>query len=125
MKETNACGSCQNCCQGTIVRVRNEDIQRWRRQGRYDIILCLESWMGSDAFLIHKKDKEECIFLTTKGCEIYETRPQVCKEFPKTIAHAAKHHCTLIKKIPTKKVEKDEKNDTDTMRPTPALACGM
>jgi Fe-S-cluster containining protein len=91
----NACGGCRRCCQDTLVRVKQEDLERWRAEERYDIILCLESWMGGDAFLIHKKDRQECIFLTDTGCEIYPTRPSVCRRFPSTPWQVKEYACAL------------------------------
>ncbi len=91
----NLCGSCRNCCKGTLIRVFSDDIDRWRREGRYDIILCLETWTGGNAFLIHKKDSDECIFLSDDGCEIYDTRPRVCRLFPRSESQASDFGCLL------------------------------
>ena len=30
-----------------------------------------------------------------KGCEIYDTRPKICKEYPKSQKHADKFNCIL------------------------------
>lgn len=95
LTRVNACGECRRCCQSTLVRVTQRDLKRWRQQQRYDIILCVESWMGSKAYLIHKKDRDECIFLTPDGCEIYETRPQVCRDFPKSQHQVERFECRL------------------------------
>ena len=92
----NLCGSCQACCQEALVRVNEEDVQRWRKEQRYEILLCLETMVGNSAYLIHKKENDECIFLTPDGCSIYPTRPQVCKDFPKSKKHAVKFNCQLL-----------------------------
>ena len=91
----NLCGECQRCCQSTLVRVTRQDIKRWKRNQRYDIILCLETWMGANTYIIHKQDKDECIFLTPEGCEIYATRPIICREFPKSSERAERFACRL------------------------------
>lgn len=95
MNTINPCGACRRCCQSTLVRATKQDVKRWKQQGRYDIILCLETWMGTNAYLIHKKDKDECIFLTEEGCEIYETRPKVCRDFPKSQRQVEHFNCRL------------------------------
>ncbi|MGM5484491.1 MAG: YkgJ family cysteine cluster protein [Nanobdellota archaeon] len=88
----NLCGDCRNCCTFTYVRIRDEDIKRWKEENRYDIIICLDTWVDNNRFLIHK-DNMECIFLGEHGCDIYETRPEVCREYPKSAAHAKKFGC--------------------------------
>jgi len=93
----NHCGSCANCCKGTLVKVNKEDIARWKKEQQYDILLCITEWPGGTLALIHKNEKklDECIFLTKKGCSIYETRPQVCRDFPKGPNQVNEFNCKL------------------------------
>ena len=86
---------CRNCCIGTKVKVNNNDIKLWKEKQRYDILLCLETFFGNDVWLMHKKN-DECIFLTEKGCEIYEFRPKVCKDFPKSKWQKEEFNCKLL-----------------------------
>ncbi len=94
MTGKNLCRDCHLCCETQFVRVYKEDIDRWKKEQRYDIILCLENWFADNAIIIHKPEGG-CIFLTKDGCEIYNTRPKVCKEFPKSKRHAEKIGCKL------------------------------
>ncbi|MCF7866832.1 YkgJ family cysteine cluster protein [Candidatus Woesearchaeota archaeon] len=92
----NPCGSCHNCCRGTLVRVKASDVKRWKKEGRYDIVLCVERWVDNSAFLIHKPNSLECIFLKSDvGCEIHNTRPDVCKRFPYSDKQKKKYDCLL------------------------------
>lgn len=68
---------------------------RWKKEQRYDIVLCLDNWSENSVFLIHKKNNEECIFLEEKGCSIYETRPLTCRKFPSTLRQKKKYACLL------------------------------
>lgn len=92
----NPCGSCHNCCVGTLVRAKSSDIKRWKKEQRYDIILCVERWIDNSAFLIHKKNSEECIFLKAGvDCEIHMTRPDVCRKFPYSDKQKTQYKCKL------------------------------
>lgn len=92
----NPCGNCHNCCRGTLVRVKSSDIKRWKKQQRYDIILCVERWVDNSAFLIHKPKSQDCIFLKQGfGCIVHETRPDVCKKFPYSNKQKKKYDCVL------------------------------
>ena len=95
MVSSNSCGSCRRCCQGTLVRARASDIERWQNERRYDIIICLKTWVDNSTFLMHKNGKDECVFLTENGCDIYETRPEICREFPKTQERVTEFNCLL------------------------------
>jgi len=93
----NLCGSCKRCCKNTLIRVSKKDIDRWKKQQRYDILLCLVNWPGGTVALLHKNEKslDECIFLTDNGCEIYDTRPEMCKLFPRSAAQVSLFNCQL------------------------------
>lgn len=94
--QENPCGSCNKCCIGTRIQINQKDIDRWEKEQRYDILLCLERWSGFGVFLIHKKNNEECIFLDNKkGCTIHPTRPKVCRDFPKGKIHVKQFNCSL------------------------------
>ncbi len=92
---SNPCSPCIRCCQGQLIKITEEDILRWKREQRYDILLCMETWTDGIPFLIQKKDKTECTFLTDKGCSIHETRPEICVKFPASYTHAKEMDCKL------------------------------
>jgi Fe-S-cluster containining protein len=92
----NKCGNCRTCCEELFIKVSKEDIESWKEKNRYDIVLCVENWSYLGAFLIRNEKNGWCIFLDSKnGCEIYDLRPKVCRDFPKSKAHAAKVGCKL------------------------------
>jgi Fe-S-cluster containining protein len=83
---------CGYCCRAPIALiVMLEDYERWKRQGRSDILRyasartsegCGTLWIDAD------KDKElsYCPFLKKVGgdkhiCTIQDTKPTVCREF--------------------------------------------
>lgn len=80
------CGIC--CMADMIAEADAEDLDRWRREGREEILRVYRDahWIG-DHFIsvttgmtIH-----DCPFLDFSAglffCTIYETRPRVCREF--------------------------------------------
>ncbi|MGV8162667.1 MAG: YkgJ family cysteine cluster protein [Candidatus Nanoarchaeia archaeon] len=98
-KQENPCGNCFNCCKGVLVKVRDEDIERWNSEKRQDIIENIETWRIGSKFLKSKKDSNECIFLTPEGCSIHATRPMTCKRFPLSKEHAEEFNCKLIDQV--------------------------
>jgi Fe-S-cluster containining protein len=90
----NPCWPCANCCTGTVVRIRESDIARWKKEERFDILMCIEEISPDAVFMIHKKN-DECIFLDKKGCLIYDARPEVCRLYPASRSHADKFYCKL------------------------------
>lgn len=95
---TKECNRCGNCCtnpsyMGTLM-VSGEDVKRWCREGRGDIL----EWVdilgpSNDPYgdvwinLTTGEEKLRCPFVRkdpnkpTYRCTIYETRPQVCKDY--------------------------------------------
>ena len=83
------CLRCGTCCMADMIADADaEDLERWRREGRDDILRRYRDacWVG-DHFMsvttgmaIH-----DCPFLDFQDglftCTIYETRPRVCREF--------------------------------------------
>lgn len=73
------CRQCGRCCRkyGEAVRAGPEDLERWRKEKREDILEHFGSGRGSG---------EKCPFLRKRGssfvCAIHKTRPEVCREYP-------------------------------------------
>ncbi len=86
--ECRRCGKC--CLTDFIAYVTAEDLARWRREGREDILGMVERehavWAG-DRLVSSESGKDilGCPFLAWEGdhstCTIYETRPGVCRRF--------------------------------------------
>jgi Fe-S-cluster containining protein len=85
------CKRCGGCCQTNLFAyVTDEDVGRWRHEGREDIFHILDNespvWVG-DHIISAKTGRElqACPFLSFEGvlalCSIYETRPGTCREF--------------------------------------------
>jgi len=88
------CLRCGNCCHVDVAAyVTLEDIQRWEKEGRHDIIAHVSdndvTWshdriinrFGSNI----KTCLMSCVYLkwyaSSASCEIYETRTKVCRSF--------------------------------------------
>jgi Fe-S-cluster containining protein len=96
------------CCIGTDIRLVDEDIARWERENRLDILLAINPHFGGSRQLIKKHDNDECIFLLKDGrCKINGTKPYICKIFPQSQKQADVFECSyLIKEsISIKKTE--------------------
>jgi Fe-S-cluster containining protein len=85
-----ACRRCAACCHVDMVAyVSPEDIERWEKEGRYDIIARLREnevmWAGDRIVNKYGVEVTSCFYLNWNGscfsCEIYETRPVVCRSY--------------------------------------------
>jgi Fe-S-cluster containining protein len=90
------CMSCRRCCILSEIRLIPEDIVRWKKEERLDILLSINSLLGESRQLIKKKNSDECIFLTEEGCKIHDTKPYICRKFPTSGKHAEAFDCKLI-----------------------------
>ncbi len=88
------CRRCGNCCHVDVAAyVTLEDIQRWDREGRHDIIahVCDNDVTWSDDRFSNSFGSNirtclmSCVYLKWHGssasCKIYETRTKVCRSF--------------------------------------------
>ena len=90
-QSSKECRRCGTCCQIHFsVYALEEDIARWRAEGRDDILRLLEdeemAWAGDP--LVSTTTGESlspCPFLqevdTCFVCAIHPTRPRICREF--------------------------------------------
>ena len=96
------CTNCGKCCtnpsfMGTL-KATGEDVKRWRREGRQDILRFAhvlgsrndpwaDLWIDSQAPDHRDPERYRCPFVRkVRGqprylCTIYETRPQVCRDY--------------------------------------------
>jgi len=85
------CKRCGKCCLANFIAyVTNEDLNRWQREGRDDILHVLEQqngiWAGDHLISVNNGHSlHGCPFLKGETgyytCTIYETRPRVCREY--------------------------------------------
>jgi len=85
------CQRCGKCCLADFIAyVAQKDQERWRDEGRQDILAMIERehavWMGDH--LVSSQDGHYlrgCPFLAWEGdhscCTIYATRPQICRNY--------------------------------------------
>ncbi len=92
--KNNTCRRCGNCCHVDVAAYASrEDLERWERQGRQDIIAHVRAngvtW-SEDRFsnrfgLGITTCRMSCVYLRWDGpsafCEIYETRTKVCRSY--------------------------------------------
>ncbi len=89
-----SCRRCGNCCHVDVAAyVTIEDIQRWEKEGRQDILDHVRdndvTWTSEG--IINKFGSNiktclmSCVYLTWQGsiatCKIYETRTKVCRSY--------------------------------------------
>jgi Fe-S-cluster containining protein len=90
-QEEIVCRRCGKCCLANLIAyVTDEDWERWRREGRDDIlrIIAHEHAVWAGDHLISSDDGRYlhgCPFLQWDDdhytCTIYETRPAVCRHY--------------------------------------------
>jgi Fe-S-cluster containining protein len=98
------CTRCGKCClnesyMGNLT-ASPEDVDRWHRQGRADI-LRFESlgdlWVDDE-----DRERTRCPFLrkdrcqSTYKCRIYDTRPADCRNYPQTYGQMVDDGCEII-----------------------------
>ncbi|HEU18369.1 MAG TPA: hypothetical protein ENO00_03165 [Deltaproteobacteria bacterium] len=96
------CKRCGTCCLANLIAfVTDADKERWKREQRQDILHILENnsavWAGDR--LISTIDGHQlhgCPFLMWENgrytCTIYETRPQVCRNYVPGSSHICPYH---------------------------------
>lgn len=86
----NTCRRCGACCQvDMIAYVCSGDMERWEKEGRQDIISRIRGndvmWFGGRIVDKSGVVVTKCTFLKWDSqlalCEIYDTRPMVCRDF--------------------------------------------
>jgi Fe-S-cluster containining protein len=84
------CLRCGNCCHVDMrAYVTETDLFRWGQEGRRDIMSRVLGddiiWSGDRMISSSGKKVKNCIYLgrdgTTFFCDIYETRPLVCRNY--------------------------------------------
>ena len=82
---------------GHALRASEEDLVRWRAEGRYDLLLRVGK--GGDLWLDPSTGEhlEDCPFLRRTGpddarCRIHATKPELCRDYP-TAAHGRRCVC--------------------------------
>jgi Fe-S-cluster containining protein len=106
------CTRCGKCClnedyMGTLEASR-ADVGRWRRQKRHDILWYVLSISDRQHDLWIKPDGTECSrcpFVRkdrnkpTHSCRIYDTRPEICREYPGSYAQMKDIGCEIIDEL--------------------------
>jgi len=87
---TVTCKRCGKCCMSAFAPASEEDMERWRREEKNEIIPVMEhskaAWAG-DIVVSSENGKIllNCPFLRYEGeyysCTIYEDRPKTCRKF--------------------------------------------
>lgn len=84
------CKNCTLCCRGFQAIVLHpecgDDISR------YQTVEIPHPLTGEPASMIEQKPNGDCVYLTEKGCGIYDDRPVICREYD-----CRKQYMTLTK----------------------------
>lgn len=106
------CKRCGRCCLklGDEIQITENDICRWIKQGREDIldrvdISFFKSLIVGNGWFHPRTTKEvdRCPWLKRSQnrkyiCTIQNTKPEACKEFPKSKGDAEEYNCPGFKK---------------------------
>lgn len=72
------CNGCRLCCQNDAI-VLHPDLGD--DPAKYKTVPFVHPLTGEDALMLDHKPNGDCIYLGEKGCENYEARPVICREF--------------------------------------------
>ena len=97
-----------------IAYATEDDINRWSREGREDILSHLEKkeriWAGDR--IIYRDGSghlEQCSFLEIENgratCAIHDTRPRICRDFEAGFSLLCPLYGTSMQGDPTRKTE--------------------
>jgi len=100
------CVQCGHCClylsDAYQASVPDSDVLRWERENRYDILEWVDSFAGlNDIWISPKTDEsaDRCPWLRKLPkkdkyfCRIHETKPEHCRNYPKSKRHALENAC--------------------------------
>jgi Fe-S-cluster containining protein len=100
------CIQCGHCCldlsDAYETSVPDSDVLRWERENRYDILDWVDSFSGVNDIWVNPKTSEpvdRCPWLRKLPkkekyiCRIHETKPDHCRNFPKSKRHAIDNDC--------------------------------
>lgn len=106
------CTQCGRCCTYDrfmlSLQATAEDVQRWIEEGRDDILqycdMITSPVTGADLWISPRTGNEmpRCPFVRKRrnlpiyDCRIYETRPEVCREYPKEVHHMQSVDCEML-----------------------------
>lgn len=84
------CTGCNYCCSGEpgFVFLSPKDLERLSSHLGMNEEACISTYcrnvpMGNFSMIsLHEKKNYDCIFLTEKGCSVYEGRPEQCRTYP-------------------------------------------
>lgn len=75
---TVPCNGCTLCCKGDAIFLhpdKGDDISI------YETVVTKHPLSGKKAHMLKHKPNGDCIYLGEKGCDNYENRPIICREF--------------------------------------------
>jgi Fe-S-cluster containining protein len=100
------CVQCGHCCLNLSdayqTSVPDSDVNRWKREQRFDILERVDTFAGINDIWISPKTGEavsRCPWLRKLPkkskyiCRIHETKPEHCRNFPKSKRHALDNDC--------------------------------
>lgn len=82
-----SCSQCGECCRThgeyAYVYLSNDDITRLSEHLQIERNAFLQAYTDRDGpWRILRWPEEACVFLTEKGCSVYEARPTQCRTWP-------------------------------------------
>jgi len=106
MKECTQCGRCcTNADYMGHMQASAEDLARWKKQKRHDILAYADEYFGiADLWISPRtgESMERCPFVRKQRgidrytCLIYDTRPEVCRGYPWWVAQMRFVDCEML-----------------------------
>lgn len=92
------CTKCGECCRWSgYVYLTESDIKKLEDKLGNSDNYTRTVHSGKDVVLKNKEDSKDCVFLKNDKCEIYDFRPEQCKDFPITYTPECPGFCKTKK----------------------------
>ncbi len=79
------CQTCANCCRKSTVRLSERDIERLAKALKLKPSRVIADYTqpgGDEDRILRRDDEHGCVFLDGNLCLIYESRPDICRDYP-------------------------------------------
>lgn len=82
--DVSSCHSCGSCCRLFLINLTEKEFNSGKYLTESDSNDHFEDFSSIEEYglnILKKNDDESCIYLLDNKCSVYESRPEVCRDF--------------------------------------------